>query len=86
MTSVNVINNFTIKKGRFELTKVLRIERENDKDYTQKTIINNSISWKTGDFTQKTIKQLITKGEDARIKYLKRTTYSYMDQLVVLVR
>ena len=41
-------------KGRFELTKVLRIGRENDKD---------SISGKTGDFTQKTINKLIKDGK-----------------------
>lgn len=41
-------------KGRFELTKVLRIERENDKD---------SVSGKTGDFTLKTINKLIKQGK-----------------------
>ena len=52
-------------KGRFELTKVLRIERENDKkDY--------SISGKVSDFTRETIKQLITKGEEDTYKILEK--------------
>lgn len=49
-------------KGRFELTRVVRIERANDVD---------SISGKVGDFTQKTIKQLIRQGENDAMRTLK---------------
>ena len=62
MTSISHNRKYRdLLKGRFELTKVLRIERENDKD---------SVSGKTGDFTQKTIKQLITKGYEDAYKIL----------------
>jgi NTE family protein len=50
-------------KGQFELTKVIRIERAND---------NESISGKVGDFTQDTIKQLITQGENDAYEILKK--------------
>jgi NTE family protein len=43
-------------KGRFKLSKVVRIERQNDKD---------SISNKFADFSVQTIDDLITKGEEA---------------------
>jgi NTE family protein len=57
-------NYWDLLKGRFELTKVLRIERKNDKDY--------SMSGKVSDFTRKTIKQLITKGEEDAYKILEK--------------
>jgi hypothetical protein len=45
-------------KGRFRLTKVIRIENESYKD---------SISGKVGDFTSQSIRNLIEKGkQDAR--------------------
>ena len=51
-------NKEDLLKGRFRLTKVIRIENENYED---------SISGKVGDFTSKSIKNLIEKGkQDAR--------------------
>lgn len=48
-------------KGRFKLSKVVRIEPEESESYT------DSISGKVGDFTSKTIMNLIEKGkQDAR--------------------
>jgi hypothetical protein len=49
-------------KGRFRLTKVIRIEPESYAD---------SISGKGADFTSKTIKSLIEKGENDAITILK---------------
>jgi NTE family protein len=50
-----------LMKGRFKLTKVIRIEPEGPESYT------DSISGKGGDFTSKTIMSLIEKGkQDAR--------------------
>ena len=49
-------------KGRFKLTKVVRIEPEN---YT------DNISGKGADFTSKTIKSLIEKGKEDAYKVLK---------------
>jgi hypothetical protein len=49
-------------KGRFKLTKVVRIEPENYID---------NISGKGADFTSKTIRSLIEKGKEDAWKFLK---------------
>ena len=52
-------------KGRFKLTKVIRIEPEGPESYT------DSISGKVGDFTSKTIMSLIEKGKQDAQRMLK---------------
>ena len=63
MTSTGDYRKYgNILKGQIVLTKVVRIERANDKE---------SVSGKLGDFTQETIKQLIAQGENDASRILR---------------